>query len=120
MYRAFVFFASGLVSFLLVGTVVAQQLTGGSVQVRPVADGRMKAAALHHVSGTVSGVDLVGHTMSVKSRRGDQSFVITPETKLKRGRQNLRMDGLRPESEVTVSYQERDGKWLAHIIKVKE
>ncbi|MBI3811565.1 MAG: hypothetical protein HY283_05100 [Nitrospirae bacterium] len=120
MYRAFVFFASGLVSFLLVGTVVAQQLASGSLEVRPVIDGRLKTASLHHMTGTVKEVDLVGHTMSLKSRHGDQSFVITPDTQLKRGRQHLRLDGLRLESEVTVSYLERDGKRLANIIKVKE
>jgi hypothetical protein len=80
----------------------------------------MKTVGLHHMTGTVKAVDLVGHTLSIKGRRGEESFVITPDTQLKRGRQHLRMDGLRPESDVTVSYLERDGKRLADIIKVKE
>jgi len=120
MYRAFVFFASGLVSFLLVGTVVAQQLTSSSLEVKPVIGERLKAEAVRHMSGTVKGIDLVAQTVSIKNRKGEQSFVITPETQLKRGRQNLKLDGLRPESKVTVSYLERDGKKLANIIKVKK
>ncbi|MBI3597456.1 MAG: hypothetical protein HY203_09915 [Nitrospirae bacterium] len=118
MYRTLAFFGSGLVSFLLVGTVVAQQLASSSLEVRPVVDGQMKMAAVRHITGTVKDVDLTAHTFSIKNRRGEQNFVITPETQLKRGRERLRLDGLQPDSKVTVSYWDRNGKKEAGVIKL--
>ncbi|MBI3611117.1 MAG: hypothetical protein HY204_10520 [Nitrospirae bacterium] len=120
MYRILAFFASGLFSFLLVGPVAAQQLTSSSLEVKPVIDGRLKTAAVHQISGTVKAVDLTAHTLSIKNRRGEQSFVITPETQLKRGREHLRLDGLKVESEVTVTYWDRDGKKQARLIRLKK
>jgi hypothetical protein len=118
MFRIAAFFASGIVSFLLVSTVVAQQLASTSLEVKPAADGRLKMAAVRHLTGTVKDVDLTNHTFTIKNRRGEQSFVISPETQLKKGREHLRLDGLQPESEVTVSYWDRNGKKEAGVIQL--
>lgn len=120
MFRIAAFLASGFISFLLVSTVVAQQLASTSLEVRPVADGKIKMATAHHVTGTVKEVDLSGHTFSLKTRRGDQHFVISPGTQLKKGRAKLGIDGLRPESKVTVTYRDSDGKKEAGIIKLSK
>jgi len=120
MYRILVFLGSGLVSFLLVSTVVAQQLASTSLEVRPVADGQMKMAVVRHLTGTVKDVDLAAHTFTIKNRRGEQSFVISPETQLKKGRERLRLDGLQPETKVTVSYWDRNGKKEASVIKLSK
>ncbi|HTN42933.1 MAG TPA: hypothetical protein VMN77_03960 [Nitrospiria bacterium] len=118
MFRIAAFLASGFVSFLLVSTVVAQQLASTSLEVKPAADGRLKMAAVRHLSGTVKDVDLTAHTLTIKNRRGEQSFVISPETQLKKGRERLRLDGLQRESKVTVSYWDRDGKKEAGVIQL--
>ncbi|HUK55295.1 MAG TPA: hypothetical protein VLY20_01400 [Nitrospiria bacterium] len=118
MFRIAAFLASGFVSFLLVSTVVAQQLASTSLVVRPVAQGQMKTADVRHITGTVKDVDLTAHTFSIKNRRGEQSFVISPETQLKRGRERLRLDGLQPESKVSVSYWDHNGKKEAGVIKL--
>lgn len=120
MYRVLAFFASGLVSFLLVGTVVAQQLASSSLETKPIIGERVKAAAVRHMSGTVKGVDLVAQTLSIKNRKGEQSFLITPETQVKKGRSHLKLAELRPESRVTVTYSDREGKKQASLIKVKK
>ena len=120
MYRVFAFFASGLVSFLLVGTVVAQQLASGSLEVKPVIDGRLKTVAVRQISGTVKEIDLAAKTFSIKNRRGEQNFMITPETQVKRGRAHLNLAALQSESEVTVTYWDREGKKQASIIKLKK
>jgi hypothetical protein len=120
MYRILAFLGSGLFSFLLVSTVVAQQLASTSLDVRPVADEQMKMAAVRHLTGTVKNVDLAAHTFTIKNRRGEQSFVISPETQLKKGRERLRLDGLQPESKVTVSYWDRNGKKEAGVIKLSK
>jgi len=118
MFRIAAFFVSGFVSFLLVSTVVARQLDATTLQVRSVADRHITMAAPHRVTGTVKEVDLAAKTFSIKTRRGDQHFVISPETQLKKGREKLRMDGLKAESKVTVTYRDRDGKKVAGIIKL--
>jgi hypothetical protein len=118
MFRIAAFLASGFISFLLVSTVVARQLDATTLQVRPVADGKIKMTGVHHFSGTVKEVDLTAHTFSIKGRRGEQRFVISPETQFKKGREKLRIDGLRPESKVTVTYRDRDGKKEAGIIRL--
>jgi hypothetical protein len=120
MYRILAFLSSGLFSFLLVSTVVAQQLASTSLEVKPAADGRLKMAAVRHLTGTVKDVDLAAHTFTIKNRRGEQNFVITPETQLKRGRERLRLDGLQPESKVTVSYWDRNGKKEAGVIRLSK
>lgn len=120
MYRVFAFFASGLVSFFLVGTVVAQQLASSSLEVKPVIGERLKADAVRHMNGTVKGIDLVAQTVSIKNRKGEQSFLITPETQLKKGRARLKLAELKPESRVTVTYSDREGKKQASVIKVKK
>jgi hypothetical protein len=120
MYRIAAFLGSGLVSFLLVSTVVAQQLASTSLEVKPTTEGRMKMAAVRHLTGTVKDVDLTAHTFTIKNRRGEQNFVITPETQLKKGRERLRLDGLQPESKVTVSYWDRNGKKEAGVIKLSK
>jgi len=70
--------------------------------------------------GTVKNVDLAAHTFTIKNRRGEQTFVISPETQLKKGRERLRLDGLQPESKVTVSYWDRNGKKEAGVIKLSK
>ena len=120
MFRIMAFFASGLVSFLLVGTVVAQQLSTSSMESKPVLGGRLNASAVRHMSGTVKEIDLRAQTISIKNRRGEQSFSITPETQLKRGRTHLKLTALQPESNVTVTYWDREGKKQASIIKLKK
>jgi hypothetical protein len=120
MFRIAAFLASGFISFVLVGTVVAQQLASTSLEVTPVAEPQLKMATAHHFSGTVKAVDLTAHTISIKGRRGEQSFVISPGTQLKQGRKRLRLDGLRPESKVTVTYRDRDGKKEAGIIRLSK
>jgi len=118
MYRIAAFLGSGLVGFLLVSTVVAQQLASASLEVKPVVDERLKMAHVYHMKGTVKGIDLTNHTLTIKNRRGEQNFMITPETQLKKGREHLRLDGLQPESNVTVSYWDRDGKKQAGVIQL--
>lgn len=120
MFRIAAFLASGFISFLLVGTVVARQLDSTTLQVRPVADGKIKMAATHRASGTVVEVNLTAHTFSIKNRRGEHHFVISPETQFKKGRKRLELDGLRPESKVTVTYRDRDGKKEAGIIRLSK
>lgn len=120
MYRIFAFLASGLISFLLVGTVVAQQLASSSINVKPAISERTMPAAVRHMSGTIKEIDLAAHTLSLKSRRGEQSFMINSETQVKRGRTHLRLDGLRSDSQATVTYLELDGKKQARIIKLKK
>jgi len=44
--------------------------------------------------------------------------MITSETQLKKGREHMRLDGLQPESNVTVSYWDRDGKKQAGLIQL--
>lgn len=118
MFRIAAFLASGFISFLLVSTVVARQLDATTIQVRPVADGIIKMARAHRVTGTVKAVDLAAKTFSLKTRRGDQHFVISSGTQLKKGRAKLGIDGLRPESKVTVIYRDRGGKKEAGIIRL--
>ncbi|MBI3995922.1 MAG: hypothetical protein HY349_08105 [Nitrospirae bacterium] len=120
MYRVLAFFASGLVSFLLVGTVVAQQIASSSLETQPVAGERVKAAAVRHMSGTVKGIDLVAQTLSVKNRKGEQNFVITPETQVKKGRAKLKLADLKSDSKVTVTYWDREGTKQASVVKVKK
>ncbi len=120
MYRIMAFFASGLVSFLLVGTVVAQQLSSASMETKPIVGGRLNTTVVRQISGTVKEIDLTAQTFSIKNRRGEQSFSITPETLLKRGRTNLKLAALQPESKVTVTYLDREGKKQASIIKLKK
>jgi len=118
MFRITAFLVSGFASFLLVSTVVARQLESTTLEVRPVADRQLRMDAPHHATGMVKEVDLDGKTFSIKTRRGDQSFVISPETQLKKGREKMRIDGLRPDSKVTVTYRDHDGKKVAGIIQL--
>jgi len=120
MFRIMTFFASGLVSFLLVGTVVAQQLASSSLQVKPVTAERLKAADLRQTSGTVKEIDVAAQPFTINNRRGEQSFSMTSETQLKRGRAHLKLTSLQPESEVTVTYRDHEGKKQARIIKLKK
>jgi hypothetical protein len=120
MFRFVAFLVSGFVSFLLVSTVVARQLDATTLQVRPVADRQLKMNAPHRLTGTVKEVDLAAKTFSIKTRRGDQHFVISTETQLKKGREKMRMDGLRPDSKVTVIYRDRNGKKVAGIIRLSK
>jgi hypothetical protein len=120
MYRILAFFASGIVSFLLVGTVVAQQIASSSLETKPVMGERVKAAVVRQMNGTVKGIDLAAQTVSIKNRKGEQSFLITPETQVKKGRARLKLAELKPESRVTVTYWDRDGKKQASIIKLRK
>ena len=120
MYRVLAFFAAGLVSFLLVGTVVAQPLTSSSSEPKPVIGERVKSVSTHQMSGTVQGIDLVAQTVSIKNRKGEQSFLITPETQVKKGRAHLKLAELKPASRVTVTYWDREGKKQASVIKVNK
>ena len=87
---------------------------------KPVVSGRVNVSAVRQMSGTVKEIDLKAQTLSIKNRRGEQSFSITPETQLKKGRTHLKLAALQPESKVTVSYWDREGKKQASIIKLKK
>ena len=119
MYRILTFLMSGLVGFLLVGTVMAQQLAAGSLEVKPGIATRPQAAAVHQMTGTVKSIDLVDQILSVKNKRGEQNFSITPETRVKKGRVHLKLAELKPGSEVTVKYWLHDGKKQAGSVKLK-
>lgn len=119
MYRILTFFVSGLVSFLLIGTGVAQQLRTSSPEAKPEIGVRPETAALHQMQGTVKDIDLVAQTLRIKNRRGEQDFSITPKTQFKKGRAHLKLAELKPGSEVMVKYREQDGKKQASIVRLR-
>ena len=121
MSRIIAFFVSGLVSFFIVGTVVAEKLAATSLESKPAIAVRTEKPKVYQMSGTIKGVDLVGQTIQVKNRRGEKSFSITPETQFKKGRTrlNMKLGELAPGSKIIVKYWDRDGERQASIIKLQ-
>ena len=121
MFRIMMFFVSGLLSFCLVGTVVAQQLAGTALEIKPVLSSKPDMPTVHQMSGTVQEVDLVSNTIRIKNRRGEKSFSVTPETQFKKGRAHLKgkLTEFKAGTKVVVKYWERDGVRQASLIKLK-
>ena len=110
---------TGFLVLFMGGTGMAQTLAVPSAGSAPEAVVGKKIGRAHQMNGIVKGVDLAGKTLSIRNHRTEQTFVISPETKLKKGRSVLKLADLQPGTEVLVKYREFDGKKQAGIIKIK-
>lgn len=119
MYKYSTWIVLGFLVFVMNDSGMAQTLAVTSSGVAQEATVGKKIGAVRQMTGTVKTVDLVGKTLNIKNHRSEQIFVISPETKVKKGRVALKLTELRPGAEVLVNYREFDGQKQAGIIKVK-
>ena len=82
---------------------------------------RVKAeiGKIRQMTGVVKGVDLAAGSLDLKNRRGEKRFKIVEETQLKKGREKLNLEDLRPGAKVVVKYTDLGDIKQARIIKLK-
>ncbi|HET6371149.1 MAG TPA: hypothetical protein VFG95_08125, partial [Nitrospiria bacterium] len=68
--------------------------------------------------GILQSVDLDGRSLTVKNRRGEESFKILPDTRVTRGRKRILQGDLREGMKVTIAYEKVSGEKIARSVRV--
>ncbi len=119
MIRMTAFLISGLVTFILVGSVVANQLADSSIAIRPEIESKSQIASSRQMVGRISAINHLEKTFRVKNQRAERQFSITPDTEIRKGRSRSVWNDLKPGSNVAVKYAVNDGLNQAHIVRLK-
>ena len=70
-------------------------------------------------SGTLEKLDLAHHRFTLTSTNGPQTFVITDQTFIYRGKEKISPDKLKPGELIKLRYAtEKNGQIVARVIKV--
>lgn len=78
----------------------------------------LEGLTLHQHSGTVSSYDHKAGSLVIKNRKGEYSLAVNADTQIKRGRERLDPEELKPGMNVTVRYWEKEGKKIARIVQL--
>ena len=95
--------------------------TPAKTEAKPAAEKAAKPAAektRRHV-GTVKAVDVAGKTLTVVEKSGEATLAVTDKTTIKRGKDTVKLEGLKAGDPVTVAYTQQNGKDVARSIIVK-
>jgi len=80
----------------------------------------MAKATTHTAKGPVTTVNTTGNSFSVKGKTGDETFAVTPTTKIEEHGKAITLAGLKNGEEVTVWYTTNSGKNEASKVIVHE
>lgn len=80
---------------------------------------KAEAGKTRQMTGVVKGLDLAAGSLDLKNRKGEKSFKIVEETQVKKGREELNLDDLRPGTRVVVKYRDLGEIKQARIIKIQ-
>jgi Cu/Ag efflux protein CusF len=69
-------------------------------------------------SGTIVSVDRQANTVTVKSRTGEHTFVLSPRVRVKLGNLKATLADVQPGKKVFIRYRDVDGAATATTIKV--
>jgi hypothetical protein len=100
--------------------VFAEEPTATDAAVKSVPTELRKSEGVktQHRSGILQSVDLDGQSLTVKNRRGEESFKILPDTRVTRGRKRIQQGDLGEGMKVTIAYEKVDGEKIARSVRV--
>src|SRR5262249_35159337 len=70
----------------------------------PAAAAATKAPAAMKAHGTVSSVDAVGNTLSLKGKKADETFAVAADAKIMQGKKEVKLGDIATGSKVSVTY----------------
>jgi Cu/Ag efflux protein CusF len=79
---------------------------------------KAKAASEMKVRGTVTSVDAVAGTITLKGRKGDETISVPATASIHAGKAEAKLADIAAGSRVTVSYKNVDGKPVASAVRV--
>ncbi|HEX2613315.1 MAG TPA: hypothetical protein VHO02_06965 [Fibrobacteria bacterium] len=79
---------------------------------------KVKAPAEMKVRGTVTSVDAVAGTITLKGRKGDETISVPATASIHAGKAEAKLADIAAGSRVAVSYKNVDGKPVASAIRV--
>lgn len=77
-----------------------------------------QSARSRQASGTIVSVDREAKTVTVKSRTGEQTFVLSPRVRVKLGNLKATLADVQPGKKVFIRYHDVDGAATATTIKM--
>jgi Cu/Ag efflux protein CusF len=77
------------------------------------------ADTVRHHEGSVKAVDPTAGTLTVAEKEGEATVSVSEKTLIKKGKESLKLSGLKPGDEVTVHYVKEGGKDVARDVTVK-
>jgi hypothetical protein len=97
------------------GEIVTTNPVAKSAPIKLKKSGKVK---VQRHTGVLQAVNLDDRSLTVKNRRGEESFTILPETKVTRGRERLLQGDLREGMKVTIGYEVENGEKIARSVRV--
>ncbi len=77
-----------------------------------------QSARSRQATGTIVAVDRQAKTVTVKSRTGEQTFVLSPRVRVKLGNLKATLADVQPGKKVFIRYRDVEGEATATTIKV--
>ncbi|HTY07835.1 MAG TPA: hypothetical protein VMF29_01595 [Candidatus Edwardsbacteria bacterium] len=108
----------GLVLLAVSGLALAQAAPAATAApaAKPVKAAPVK---LHEFTGIVTAVDVVGNTITVKKPKAEETFSVTPDTKIKL-RKEYKLAEVPKDSKVFIKYKEDAGSKVAVSILIQK
>lgn len=109
----------------LLGVLLVFGATGQALAASHQAAGQEKktekpaAPATRRHVGTVKAVDPAAGMLTVTEKEGDATVSVGEKTPIKKGKESLKLSGLKPGDEVTVLYVKEGEKDVARSVTVK-
>jgi hypothetical protein len=92
--------------------------TNPAVKSVPIQQKKSVRVKTKHRSGILQSIDLDGRSLTVKNRRGEESFTILPDARVTRGRKRILQGDLGEGMKVTIAYEEVNGEKIARSVRV--
>jgi hypothetical protein len=77
-----------------------------------------KPAKAMTLAGTVVSSDAIANTLVVKGSKGEETFTISPTTKIMMGKKEVKIADVAKDEKVTVKYSEENGAKTASTVKI--